>query len=330
MRKSEEGTTNMSHEKTYELMKIHALEEIKSNFMSWAKTRFWLCSFLLTVIGFFGGSAWIDRGVEKCAEKELGHLKQVAYETEIAGVLAENQAAKATEAAEGISTNLAALEVKAQNVSAQYLILQQELEGETGNIRRVVSKEVDSLKSRLEQLEELVTRLAKDTKLSENALTAYKIEVTQAVGKARERDAQFNQNAKYHVSIYFNEKTRSLSDTALDTLVEAGFKAASTSILRVQEQMRPTFRSPVQMMYSRDMPDIFPLTENTITYTGDVARQKADDVRTLLAKVDGLTNARILTREFFVGQYGTPYLAQAKPERYYMDNLIEVYLVKVE
>lgn len=117
-----------------------------------------------------------------------------------------------------ISYDLTAIEEKAQEVAAQYLTFQQDLESEARNIRKLVCKDVNALTLRLKYIDKLIARLLKEAHLNPDAFVAYKNEVREAEGKTWERDAQFNKNAQCQVKMYPSRKTNVLSSEVLDVL----------------------------------------------------------------------------------------------------------------
>jgi len=329
--------------------------------VEWGKRKFWVIAFVVPVVvclvGFFGGKSLIGESVRetvkerldielKSAGRTIERAEDAIVETNKAATLAEDRAAAATTAVEEadrlakeyakIFSELQQTLLTAQNdldmvrqrvntVADEYA----NLSGETGHVKGLVVRDVNSLTARLTALEEFVRRLAKETTGAspEALLVAYEAELRKAERSTEELVEQFEENSKYYIRIYYIEGKRNLSDRIYNKLSMVGFKASSFDMARAKERLWSTdMQTPYAQEEVRQTSGW--LSDNIITYTANVDRRKVDEVVDLIGSVGVIGDLKVLTWEYFMKRYGDPFLAQVSPNEFLKTNLIEIYLGK--
>jgi hypothetical protein len=296
-------------------------DELKEEIWAWIRRRFWLGAAVLSLVTLFGGKSLVEWTVEKRVEKELEHARQATYEADMAGRMAKDRAGEAMDAVKNV-------QAAAVNTRAQLEALRQEIEREGTSIRGLISKDVDLLKVRLAELEKLVSQLAEAKGTSAQELATYRQKLATVEKEAQERDARFLDNTKYRVNIYFNGKTRTLAQDMLGKLTARGFKAAVSDIREAQQSLAPA-QTQAPLVYSKGSFNLELLESNVMTYTDDVKKDKVDDLLSLLSDVLGTDRVKVYTREFFVTEYGSPFVAQTSGEKF-TKSLFEIYLVTLK
>lgn len=358
----------MLSEKYAHLMRIECREACQDKLVAWGKRKFWILSIIFSVVvilgpvvmglvGFFGGKNLIGDSVRatvkerldvelKIVERAIVRAEDALDETREAATRVEERAAVAAAVVED-ADRLAKGYAKTVSELQQTLITAQKdldtlrqrvntvvdeyanLNGETGHVKGLVVRDVNSLTARLMALEEFVRRLAKETRGAgpEALLVAYEVELRKAERSTEELKEQFEENAKYYIRLYYNEGTKNLSDKILNKLSMVGFKASSLDMARAKERLWPAdTRNPYTQEKVRQTSGW--LSDNIITYTADVDRKKINEVVSLIGSVGAVEDLKVLTWEFFVKRYGEPFLAHISPSEFLKTNLIEVYLVR--
>ncbi|MBW7989407.1 MAG: hypothetical protein FVQ84_05230 [Planctomycetes bacterium] len=323
----------------YELLKIRALESIKADLLAWAKRRFWIVALVLAGVGYFGGSNLIEIALQKRVQHELDRMRDVTQQTELAGRLAEERAEAATTTAREadeqakaytktvseLQQEINSLKKSAQVITERYF----ELDGEAGNIRGIIVKDINGLRVRLESIEGFVAKLAKETAgASPDVLVTFEAEIKKVRRAAENLEKQFKENSQYRVNIYFTERTKDLSANVFEKLMEVGYKTSTLAMAQARQLLRAV-QSDVPLIHMRAASDLSTLKVDVITYTTDV-QKKAEEVRELLAPLLEIGRLETLPRRAFVERFGDPFLAQVSPGRFFASNLIEVYLVRGE
>lgn len=368
MEKNSVGKETMLSEKYAHLVRIECREACQDKLVAWGKRKFWTLSIIFSIVvilgpvvmglvGFFGGKNLIGDSVRatvkerldvelKSVERAIVRAEDAIDETREAATRAEERATVATAVVED-ADRLAKGHAKTVSELQQTLMTAQNdldtlrqrintvvdeyanLTGETGHVKGLVVRDVNSLTARLTALEEFVRRLAKETTGAspEALLVAYETELRKAVHSTEKQKEQFEENAKYYIRLYYHKGTKNLSDRIFDKLSVVGFKASSLDMARAKERLWPVdTRTPYTQDKIRQTLGWF--SDNIITYTADVDRKKVDEVVDLIGSVDAVGDLKVLTWEFFVKRYGDPFLAQISPSEFLKTNLIEVYLAR--
>ena len=305
------------------LLIIEMVEQAKVILLAWMKRWMGIVTIVLTVIGLCGGSALIAFTVEKCADRDLEHARQATYEADMAARMAREKAGEAMDAVKNV-------QAVAGNTRAQLEILQQEIEREGTRVKGLIGKDVDLLRAKLAELERLVGQLAETKGVAAETLAIYKEKVANVEKEAREKGARFEDNVKYLVNIYFNERTKTLTQNVFDKLAARGFRAAPPMDITQAQKSPPAMHTQAPLVYAKPFRDLRSLSENSLTYTETVAKEKVDEVRAVVSSVPGLENPKVYTWEFFAAGYGQPFSVQASVMQSDKRPVIEVYLVNVQ
>lgn len=357
------GKKTLSTDEYAHLRQLECMETCQKKLVEWGKRKFWAIAFVVPVVmgsvGFFGGKNLIGDSVRatvkerldvelKSVERAIVRAEDALDETRDAATRVEERAAVATtvvedadRVAKGHAKTVSELQrtlITAQNdldairqrvnaVVDEYA----NLTGETGHVKGLVVRDVNSLVSRLAALEEFVRRLAKETTGAspEALLVAYEAELRKAARSTEEQKEQFEENGKYYIRLYYNKGTKDLSDRILDKLSMVGFKASSLDMARARERLWPVdTRTPYAQEKIWQNSDWLP--DDVITYTADVDRKKVDEILDLIGSIGAAGDLKILTWEFFVKRYGDPFLAHISPSEFLKTNLIDVYLARAD
>lgn len=314
MRSGNDEKVEMSAEEAYELVRLRASEEIKDDIAAWWKRRFAPTAAVIGVLvfltGFFGGYQLIqytaERAAEKVAdqkfsefEKRAEQLRETENDALRAVAAAEHAARKATEGAsraeaeasrhaarvEEFNRELGDLQKRAEQLRARadrigelVLDLQADSTGEARSLGAQLQGEIQDLTARLDQLEELLTEVARETGARTEA--GAKVREYQRVKEtyaeaSRERKAKFQQHRQFEVRVYHVAQTREEAEGAEKRLVEEGYRASAISLRTIsgvyQGQMQP-------LEVDRGMPD-----ENLIVYS-EQDRGAAEGVGKVLSR----------------------------------------------
>jgi hypothetical protein len=225
-----ENLLSLPAEQIYQLERIRALEDTKSELIKWAKGRFWLITVVAVIGGALGGYNLIDATVRKLLEKEVDSAKKEMLTASIEARSAGAAAAQIIKQAEGYGTTVDGLTKKAGDADLQLATLKQKIQAETANTRALSLQEVKGITARLGTLETLVTNLAKESKDNTQLLSKYESEIKSLSSKAEAVSRRFLENANYNVIVGFNSRAEKLAEKVVLRLTDAGFKTSSTAL----------------------------------------------------------------------------------------------------
>lgn len=333
-----------SPQKTDEIRQAICTEECKEKLLRWLKREFWIVSVVIAVLGFFGIGVFIDWTIQKQMDNKVNwvdnkirdltrsvvNAELLADEAKKITEEARTQASVYTRTVSDFQQTLMASQNELDGLRQKIRVVLEEyanLSGETGHVKGIIAKDVNSVTVRLAGLEEFVRGLARETRGArpEALIVAYEAEVEKAARSEEEQKERFEENAKCRVRVYFNERTKALSDRVSDKLSKVGFKASSLDMARAKEGLWPfETRTPYTQEKTRQASDW--LSDNIITYSNDLDVKKVYEVVDLIGSVGTVNNLKVLTWEFFAKRYGDPFLPQVSPSEFFKTSLIEVYL----
>lgn len=319
------ATVEMPAEKAYFLQRTQVLEELKADLKTWAKQWSVFLVLIVAVVGYFGVSNVIEGTVRRLMDREVTNMERETREASKAAVLAQDSAAKAKAATEEATkqteiygSTVGALQERAKEVDAQFLGVKQRLDAESANIRASAAKDVKDITARLARLEKLVEKVAEESRASRQAVETYQKEVAEMKAASQAEGTRFAANAKYQVTVYFNEKTKDLSAKAVEKLTQAGFKASTLDLVQIDKIF------PIKSEWKSYIPGVEVRTVNTIAYTAN-GRLKAEEVRDLLAPLVQRLKLMELPKSDFQVQWDFYLSAKAGLTD---AGLIQVYLVE--
>lgn len=261
-----EDLLSLPAERIFQLQRIQALEDVKTDLIKWAKGRFWLITVATLLIGAFGGYSLIKTTVRDLLEKEVDSAKKdmlsASYEARSAGAAASS----IIKQAESYGNTVAALNKKAEGVDLQLVTLQQKIQAETSNARALAIQELKGFSARLATLESLVTNLAKESKENTQLIARYQSEIKTLNDKSEAVMKRFLENANYNTAVVFTPRAEKLSRDVTARLTQAGFKTSSTP---VPTPIVPSFEEKLS---------------NSISYVAEAA-PKVKEIQELLAPV---------------------------------------------
>ena len=278
----EKGIIEMPAEKAYYLQKTQVLDDLQKELIQWAKKRFWIITAIVIVLGFFGSSLLIRETVRGLVEKEIEDANKaaiIARESATRAAIATEEVAKQ---AQTYAKTVIGLQEKASQVDTQFTSIRQRLEAETANVKADAARETKDIATRLTHLEKLVAGVVKQPQTSQQAVATYQKEIVELKEVAFNEGKKFGENSAYYVTVYYNEQTIALSAKIVEKLTQAGFKAASSSILtlRFLENITlvETFIKPSEVKVQKGE-----ITVNTIIHDiGLPAYAKAKEIGDLL------------------------------------------------
>lgn len=305
-------TVEMPAEQAYFLQRTQVLHEVQGELLAWGKRRFWVISFVVVAVGALGGYAFIKETVRSFVEREVGKVERETREASKAAVLAQDSAAKARAAteeaakqAETYGRTVGALQERAKEVDALFLGVRQRVDAESGSLKVRAEKDVKEISDRLNRLDELVASLAKESQASRQALDAYRKELAEMKASAQAERGRFAANAEYRVTVYFNDKTKNLSDRVVERLRQAGFKTSAQAMKEVAEILPklPSIAGPRVTAV------------NSITYTPD-AKMKAEEVRDLVAPLVLAGRLKLVEKLLLAGDQPWMFLQPEVPSKF--------------
>ena len=176
-----------------------------------------------------------------------------------------------------------------------------------GDVNSVTDSAIEKLRKEIERIQYQ----------SANGLTVLR-ELSASSPAPASRDTRSAENAKYHVTIYYNRQTEGLFEACRRRLQEAGFLVNGldkTRALAIVEQLKSPDGAPKWSLNE--------IGANAITATGD-ALPKARQVSDLLGKAGIDVGKEVLDWEQFRSRYGDSMLTKAFPNA---RGLIEIYLL---
>jgi hypothetical protein len=261
-------------EEAYALQRIKVLQDVQDELLRWIKHRFWVVALLLAVLGFFG----VNQLARVFIEKELVKAQTEVLEAVKAAALAKKATDDAGTQTETYARTVGDLQSKAQAVDGQFLQVRQRIEEDSRNVKVGAQRDAQVLTDRVVRLEQLVGRVADASRASQEAVDAYRKDISAKQAAAQTEAKRFAENSEYRVTVYFGEIHKAVAARAVDTLAAAGFKASS-SPLSFSVAM-PTFG--VGLLGSELQLSDYLVRVNTIRYSAD-ASPKVETVRNLLA-----------------------------------------------
>jgi hypothetical protein len=223
------NTVEMSAEKAYYLQRTQVLGELQQELLKWAKTRFWVVTAVVVLVGFLGSGLLIRETVRTLVEKQIADANTAAIIAKEAATRAALATEEITKQAQTYVKTVTELQEKASQVDAQFVSVRQRLEAESANVKAGAAREAKDITTRLGRLESLVAGLAKQPQVDRQAVAAYQSDIVKLRESAFAEGKRFAENSTYFVSIYYNEKTAAIAPKVVEILTQAGFKASSMS-----------------------------------------------------------------------------------------------------
>ncbi len=295
-------------------------EELKEDIWLWIRKRLRVGALVFAVVTFFGGKSLVEWTVQKCADREFDRARQATYEADMAARMAREKAGQAIDAIENVKA-------VAGNTRAQLQILQQEIEREGTSVKGLLARDVDLLRTKLGELERLVGQIAEAKGLADENLAVYKEKIAGVEEEARQRDARSVDNTKYVVNIYCRNETRDLAECVFKELASQAFKVAPPVDIIEAQRSLSVIQTQALLVYTKPLKDLRELSENLLTYTPAVAKEKVEEVRTVVSTAAGLQKPSVYTREFFARDYSQPFSVQVSSTHLDEKPVIEIYLV---
>ncbi len=299
-------TITMPAEKAYYLQRVQVLEELQTDLLKWAKKRFWIITAIVVVFGVLGSGILIRETVRTLVDKQIA-------EANTAAILAKESATRATLATDEIikhtqtyGKTVGVLQERATKVDAQFVAIQQRMEAESGNVKAGAARETKDIATRLARLESLVGGLAKQPQIPQKEVAAYEKEIAELKQAAFAEGKRFAENSDYYVTVYYNEKSTTLSTKVTEKLTEAGFKAVGYPISKLSIPSRVGFAwdrpgAPIDTTLPLKPTQLKPIEINTnrIIYGAGVgAEGKAKEIGELLRPLVNFSEVKMWSPDY--------------------------------
>jgi hypothetical protein len=273
-------------------------DEVKDELLRWARSRFWIITVIVLVVGFFGIRFLIKESVRDQVDTEIQELKSEiidrfqgqVLEAWKKTVLAEEAALKAKTAyektakeADKYAETVADLQEAADQLDTQFVSMRQRIEAESGIVKASTGKEIENIRLQLVRLQELVEQVARgSTENLEAAVETYQETQSRIEKTAMAEKERFTENSVYLVTLFHSDKiTFMLSRGAYQGLVEAGFKTSETSFDPYEHTLPSNLEG-----------------RNVIAYPPG-ARSKAHEIMEILASYPEIGEATLAERRVF-------------------------------
>jgi len=190
-------------------------------------------------------------------------LREDLKEATRATALAKDSAADAKEAMDAADKIVKAVSTKATEVNKSFEQLQQRMNAETGDIRALLAKDIETLGSRLNGIEKLMTEVSKKSIENSMIVAKYKESTANELRVAEAKKGQFLANSEYFIHLSNISVTKESFVHAVEEFTSAGFKTSENI----------TYEEP----------------ENTVVVygPGDNTRKKAEEIRKKLSSMGG-------------------------------------------
>jgi len=273
-------------------------DEVKDELLKWARSRFWIITVIVLVVGFFGIRFLIKESVRGQVDAEIQELQSEIidrFQSQVLEawkktVLAEEAALKAKTAyettakeADRYSETVATLQKAADRLDAQFVSMRQRIEAESGIVKASTQKEIENIRLQLARLRELVEQVARgSTENLEAVVETYQETQSRIEKTAKAEKERFTENSVYLVTLFYSDKiTFMLSRGAYQGLVEAGFKTSETSFDPYEHTLPSNLEG-----------------RNVIAYPPG-ARSKAHEIMEILASYPEIGEATLVERRVF-------------------------------
>jgi|GEM_PF-4477370 len=244
-----------SSEEMYGLNRIGVLESLKDE-IKWAKRRCWLVVLAIAVLGsFIGvfGYFWVPLlirdTVDNLLENQLKRTTEATSSAEVAATVARNLAQRASDKMNDAikKANLYKEEAKgfqtrAAELNQTFVVLRQQLEANTANLKEAGRKDREPIEFRLAGLEKHVTDLS-DESVKKEAFTAYKTELNTKKTETEKEKTEFQNNSEYMVVVNYRVWAKSFSENIVRKLSEKGFRATA-SPMRTADEAKNVVNAP--------------------------------------------------------------------------------------
>jgi hypothetical protein len=282
----EEEQRKPSSEEMYDFKQIEVLEGLKDE-IRWAKRRCWLVALVIAVVGSFIGVVgyfWvpplIGDTVKNLVENQLKRTTEATSSAEVAALVARNLAQRASdkmndaiEKANSYGEEVKALQTRAAELNQTFVVLRQQLEANTANLKELGRKDVEQIESRLAGLEKLVPDLS-EVSVKKDAFTAYKAELNAKITKTEKGKTEFQNNSEYMVVVNYRVWAKSFSENIVQKLSEKGFRATA-SLITITDEAEIIVSAPMS-----STPEVV-----TISYYWPEDAEKAGFVRSIVTEV---------------------------------------------
>jgi uncharacterized membrane-anchored protein YhcB (DUF1043 family) len=273
-------------------------DEVKDELLKWARSRFWIITVIVLVVGFFGIRFLIKESVRDQVDAEIQELQSEIidrFQSQVLEawkktVLAEEAALKAKTAYEitakeagKYAKTVATLQEAADRLDAQFVSMRQRIEAESGIVKASTEKEIENVRLQLARLRELVEQVARgSTENLEAVVETYQETQSRIEKTAKAEKERFTENSVYLVTLFYSDKiTFMLSRGAYQGLVEAGFKTSETSFDPYEHTLPSNLEG-----------------RNVIAYPPG-ARSKAHEIMEILASYPEIGEATLVERRAF-------------------------------
>jgi hypothetical protein len=270
-------------------------DEVKDELLKWARSRFWIITVIVLVVGFFGIRFLIKESVRDQVDAEIQELQSEIvdrFQSQVLEawkktVLAEEAALKAKAAYETTAKEagkyaktVSTLQEAADRLDAQFVSMRQRIEAESGIVKASTEKEIENIRLQLARLRELVEQVARgSTENLEAVVETYQETQSRIEKTAKAEKERFTENSMYLVTLFYSDKTTfMLSRGAYQGLVEAGFKTSETSFDPYEHTLPSNLEG-----------------RNVIAYPPGV-RSKAHEIMEILASYPEIGEATLVER----------------------------------
>jgi seryl-tRNA synthetase len=204
----------------------------------------------------------------------------VTSSAEVAALVARNLAQRASdkmndaiEKANSYGEEVKALQTRAAELNQTFVVLRQQLEANTANLKESGRKDVEQIESRLAGLEKLVADLSEES-VKKDALTAYKAELNTRITKTEKGKTEFQNNSEYMVVVNYRLWAKSFSENIVQKLSQTGFRATA-SLITMTDEAETIVNAPMSST----------LEVVTISYYWPEDAEKAGFVRSVVTEV---------------------------------------------
>lgn len=191
----EEGRLTAEH--AYYLQRTQVISELHEELEAWAKKRLWMVAIIVLVLGFFGTRAL----VRDMVSSELREAMKATAIAETAAEQAKKVSKEVRSEADNHKTLLEEMSARAGKVSTEIDVLRSKIKAEGLHAIAKAQLEVESMASRLEELESLVRDVASTSQSNTGKIRSYQKRLSLLDRSTTKTKAQFERNSDFVVMV---------------------------------------------------------------------------------------------------------------------------------
>jgi hypothetical protein len=221
------ATSPLSDSERDELRKARLVRDVQEQIKSWLGWQFWLGVGAFALITLFGVKAYAQQMIAT----ELRGAVRATAEAEAAAAHAKAVTDRVHSAAEDEQRVLTQLRASATEVDRRFTEIKARMDAERDHAVSFAANQAADLSRRLDELNDFVTKLADESRKSQEIVSAHEARLATLKSEALASTADFERNAKHTVVVthHGGPPTAVFANALLEQLKKQGFRAVDGS-----------------------------------------------------------------------------------------------------